>query len=145
MTTWHQIRRFGLALTVVLAASVWGTEAARADMTICNYSRGPVDVAIGYYDHDFDEWVSAGWYEVRAGKCDTLFVLHEFGPEEYVYVYAESQLGDGEWSGEYSMCIDYDAFEIYGWENCKARGYYSYGFVELDVRNASSFTYDLIE
>lgn len=145
MTTWHQLRRFGLALAVVLAASLWGAEAAKADFTVCNYSRAAADVAVGYYDYDYEDWVSIGWYPIKGGQCDTLFILHEYWKDEYIYVYAESAITDFVWEGEYYFCVEDDAFEIFGYENCKARGFYTYGFVELDVRNYDTFTYELLE
>ena len=110
------------AVALAAACSLWPA-AARADFRLCNNASTRVSVAIAYTDGR--AWVSEGWWNLKAGACETLLR----GPlaAQFYYVYAMDERG-GEWKGKAFMCTRDREFRIDGRENCLVRGYDRTGF-----------------
>jgi uncharacterized membrane protein len=131
------------ALIVALAATVLslaGT-AAHADFRLCNSTANRVSVAIAYTDGT--NWVSEGWWNLKASGCETLVR----GPlaAEYYYVYAMDERG-AEWKGKAFMCTRDHEFRISGRQDCFVRGFDRTGFFEVDTgKDAKNWTVQLTD
>ena len=91
---------------------------ARADFRLCNNTTARVSVALAYTNGS--NWVSEGWWNIKASNCETLLR----GPlaAQYYYIYAMDERG-GEWKGKAFMCTRDREFRIDGREDCFVRGY----------------------
>jgi uncharacterized membrane protein len=113
----------------------------RADFRVCNQTPSRVGIAIGYRDKE--GWLTEGWWNVLAGKCET--VLRGALAARYYYIYAIDYDQKGEWSGKSFMCTREKEFTIRGFDNCLARGYDRTGFFEIDSGEQKSWTVQLSE
>ena len=57
-------------LPLLLAPALLAAAPASADFRLCNMSENRVSVAIAYTDGA--NWVSEGWWNLKAGACDNL-------------------------------------------------------------------------
>ncbi len=130
------------ALTPLLAgAALMKGAPAHADFRLCNMSANRVSVSIAYTDGA--NWVSEGWWNLKAGVCDNLVR----GPlaAEYYYVYAMDERG-AEWKGKAFMCTADHEFRIVGRQDCFVRGFDRTGFFEVDTgRDARNWTVQLTD
>ncbi len=132
----------GAALSVgLLLGLVAAPSAARADFRLCNNTNARVSVALAYTNGA--NWVSEGWWNIKATACETLLR----GPlaAQYYYVYAMDERG-GEWKGKAFMCTRDREFRIDGREDCFVRGFDRSGFFEVDTgKDAKNWTVQLTD
>lgn len=124
--------RFVFAALLVVAC----TGPALADLSICNHAGHPAHVAIGRFNGT--DWMSEGWWDVGAGKCQAL--IKGALKARYYYLYT-SDGSSGYWPGEHAFCIGKgNAFQVYGRENCAGRGYDRKSFYQIDTEQKQDFT-----
>ena len=88
-------------------------------------------------------WVSEGWWNIKASNCETLLR----GPlaAQYYYIYAMDERG-GQWKGKAFMCTRDREFRIEGREDCFVRGFDRSGFFEVDTgKDAKNWTVQLTD
>jgi uncharacterized membrane protein len=127
---------FAAAVAAALAST-----AARADFRLCNNTAVRVSVSLAYTDGQ--KWLQEGWWNLKAGACETLLR----GPlaAEFYYIYAMDERG-GEWKGKTFMCTSNVEFKIAGRADCFARGYERTGFFEVDTgKDAKDWTVQLTD
>jgi uncharacterized membrane protein len=125
----------------VMVAGLVVAPAAHADFRMCNNTTARVSVALAYTNGA--SWVSEGWWNIKAGACETLLR----GPlaAQFYYVYAMDERG-GEWKGKAFMCTRDREFRIDGREDCFVRGYDRSGFFEVDTgKDAKNWTVQLTD
>ncbi len=106
----------------------------QAGLELCNETPHDLFAAIAY-EEDATGWTSRGWYHLKNGTCIKA-LKDQLAQEEY-FVYAESEIGDGEmmvWNGERVFCTNTIRFSIDGDQNCAVRGYDQRGFVEIEPK-----------
>jgi uncharacterized membrane protein len=128
---------FGCA-TATAALTAWP---AAADFRICNNTTSRVGVALGY--KDADGWTTEGWWNLKAGDCETL--VRGSLAARFYYVYAVDYDRGGEWSGQAFMCTRDKEFTIRGTQDCLARGFDRTGFFEIDTGEQPSWRVELTE
>lgn len=127
---------------VSLAAAlvvITGTGEAFASLQACNETKGPIAVAIA--NSDGENWISQGWWTIRAGACATVLG----GPLQARFYYLRAvdlELGGG-WGGDRYFCTTQRSFAITGREKCEERGYERTGFFEVDTQDAADYTHIL--
>ncbi len=130
---------FCAALAACAATLAFATPAA-ADFRLCNTTGSRVGVALGYKDGD--SWVTEGWWNIGANRCETL--LRGQLAARYYYIYGEDYDNKNEvWDGPALMCVRDQEFTIRGIDNCLARGYERKGFFEIDTGNNRAWTVQL--
>jgi uncharacterized membrane protein len=132
--------RSGLACAI-LGLGVVAASPARADFRLCNNTNARVSVALAYTNGS--NWVSEGWWNIKASVCEVLLR----GPlaAQYYYIYAMDERG-GEWKGKAFMCTRDHEFRIDGREDCFVRGYDRSGFFEVDTgKDAKNWTVQLTD
>ena len=128
------------ALAILAFACVASTS-ARADFRMCNLTHARVSVALSYTDGQ--QWVTEGWWNLKASDCDTL--LSGALAAQFYYVYAMDERG-GEWKGKAFMCTSDREFKIEGRQDCYLRGFDRTGFFEVDTgKNAKNWTVQLTD
>jgi uncharacterized membrane protein len=125
----------GIALAAFLAAMT----PARADLRVCNATSGRVGLAIGYLDGPV--WVTEGWFNLKANRCDT--IVRGRLSSRYFYVHAVDYDRGGDWSGPNILCTRDVEFSIRGPLDCYARGYERAGFIEVDTGQQADWTVEL--
>jgi uncharacterized membrane protein len=123
----------------VLCALFGLPDDARADFRVCNNTQSRVGIAAGY--HDGQGWVTEGWFNLRANRCDV--ILKGDLTASYYYVHAIDYDRGGEWGGTSIMCTREKEFTIKGNENCLARGFDRAGFFEINTGQQRSWTVEL--
>jgi uncharacterized membrane protein len=126
---------------LALAALLFGAVPAHADFRLCNSTINRVSVSIAYTDGT--NWISEGWWNLKASGCETLVR----GPlaAQYYYVYAMDERG-AEWKGKAFMCTRDHEYRISGRENCFVRGFDRTGFFEVDTgKDAKNWTVQLTD
>ncbi|WP_244613117.1 DUF1036 domain-containing protein [Methylosinus sp. Ce-a6] len=130
-----------IAPFVIVLCCLCAISAAKADFRLCNNTTNRVSVALAYTDGR--NWLSEGWWNLRASACETL--LRGQLAAQYYYVYAMDERG-GEWKGKAFMCTRDREFRIDGREDCFARGFDRTGFFEIDTgREAKNWTVQLTD
>ena len=131
-----------LPKTVLLAAAMaCAAASARADFRLCNNSGTRISVSVAYTDGA--EWVSEGWWNLKASACEVILR----GPlaAQFYYVYAMDERG-GEWKGRAFMCTKDHEFRISGRDDCFSRGFDRTGFFEIDTgKDAKNWTVQLTD
>lgn len=130
------IRLAGLVAAMLLLAAGATGQPAKADLKLCNMTPSRIGVAIGYKDDT--GWVSEGWWNVAAQKCEVMLKGELIA--RFYYVHAVDYDRGGEWSGKDFMCTDEKEFTIRGVHDCAKRGYTRTGFFEVDTREESDWT-----
>jgi uncharacterized membrane protein len=130
-----------VSIMLACALSALFARPATADFRLCNNTSGRVGVAVGYKDKD--GWLTEGWWNLTARKCESLLS----GPlsSRYYYIHAVDYDRGGIWSGQYLMCTRDKAFTIRGKEDCLARGHDRVGFLEIDTGEHADWTVQLTE
>ncbi len=134
-------RRKALAAAAALGMTASCAGTAHADLRICNTTSTRAGVAIGYQDNN--TWVTEGWFNIRAGSCET--ILKGKLNSRYYYVFAQDYDRGGEWSGPNYLCVRDNEFSIRGPQDCYARGYERAGFIEVDTGEQPDWTIELGE
>lgn len=117
------------------------TAPARADLRVCNRTKDPISIALGY--RATHGWQSEGWWVAGPDECATIFKGDL--TSRFYYVFAADDIGGGAWDGKFFMCTRDESFTIFGVEDCLARGYERTGFFEVDTKNRSDWTLELTE
>lgn len=101
----------GLSLAAGMLAAISAAEAFQRNVTFCNKTREPVDVAFGYDLTGTSETTSEGWRRVQNCACRNLFSKDVRATEFWVYVKkATGGLEDALTSGKGPLCIRARAF-----------------------------------
>jgi len=129
---------FALMIAVVTVVAAFP---AAADFRICNTTKGRVGIAIGY--KDAEGWATEGWWNLRAGDCETL--LRGTLAARFYYLYAVDYDHGGEWAGQAYMCTRDKEFTIRGTNDCLARGFDRTGFFEVDTGEQQTWTVQLTD
>ncbi|MEM1287232.1 MAG: DUF1036 domain-containing protein [Pseudomonadota bacterium] len=108
---------------------------------VCNETSSTVGVALGYDGRR--GWISEGWWNLPASRCETLRSGELVS--RYYYVYAIDYDRGGEWKGRHYMCTHARIFTIRGFEDCAQRDLETTGFFEVDTAGQSSWTVQLTE
>lgn len=111
-----------------------------ADLKICNETAIRATVAIGYAQDG--DWVSEGWWTVKAGDCRT--IIKGDLPKRYYYWRATTREGAFA-EGGFSFCTQSEPFTIEGDSDCEARGYETAFFREEDIGEARDHTITLAQ
>lgn len=127
------------ALMVLMLGAFGIVSPAKADLRICNTTSARVGVAIGYLDGPV--WVTEGWFNLRANRCET--VIRGRLASRYFYLHAVDYDRGGEWSGSNILCTRDVEFSIRGPLDCYARGFERAGFIEIDTGQQSDWTIEL--
>jgi uncharacterized membrane protein len=125
--------------TSLLIAS--STQAAYADLKLCNATSSRIGVAIGYQDPK--GWATEGWWNIASQTCETL-LKGKLGSRFY-YVHAVDYDRGGEWGGKNVMCTADKAFTIRGVDECPRRGFKGTGFFEVDTQDSKDWTIRLTD
>ncbi len=134
-------RALGLLAGVAIWMFALGTNAAFADLKLCNATSSRIGVAIGYQDPK--GWATEGWWNIASQTCETL-LKGKLGSRFY-YVHAVDYDRGGEWGGTYMMCTADKAFTIRGVEECPRRGFKLTGFFEVDTQDSRDWTIRLTD
>jgi uncharacterized membrane protein len=135
------IIRSSLFLALLIAPTLLLAAPARADLRVCNQTRNPINIALGYRAQS--GWLSEGWWLAGPNECASVF-LGDLNSRFY-YLFAADDVGGGAWDGNVFMCTRDEAFTISGVEDCLARSYERTGFFEVDTQNRSEWTIQLTE
>jgi uncharacterized membrane protein len=124
--------RFALAVLALVA----GTGPALADLSLCNHADRAARIALGRFNGT--DWMSEGWWAVPAGKCQVL--VKGKLKARYYYLYAADGSA-GSWPGTHSFCVGAgESFQVFGRDNCAARGYDHRDFYEIDTQDKLDYT-----
>ncbi|KUO67534.1 MAG: hypothetical protein APF80_03375 [Alphaproteobacteria bacterium BRH_c36] len=126
-----------LAAACSLAAAAGAPAPAHAEFKLCNDTASRIGVAIGYRDKDGAP-ASEGWWTIASQTCEVL--LRGGIPSRLIYVRAIDYDQGGGWSGTTQMCTRQDIFAVSGVRDCKANGYQSEGFMEVDTGGSKQWT-----
>ena len=133
--------RLLLAAAIVTLPFGFVATPALADLRVCNQTRNPVNIALGYRAER--GWQSEGWWSAGPDECATVY-LGDLNSRFY-YIYAADDVVGGAWDGTVFMCTRDQVFTIFGVEDCLARGYDRTGFFEVDTQNRTDWTLELTE
>jgi len=101
-----------------------------AELKLCNDTASRIGVAIGYRDKS-GEPATEGWWTIASQTCEVL--LRSEVPSRLIYVRAIDYDQGGSWTGSTQLCTRKDAFAVTGVRDCRANGYQSEGFMEVDT------------
>lgn len=130
-----------LVRVAIAVAATSHTQAAFADLKICNATSSRIGVAIGY--QDAKGWSTEGWWNVPSQTCETL--LKGAVPSRFIYVHAIDYDRSGEWAGTNFMCTTDKTFAIREVKDCQKRGFKRTGFFEVDTGDAKDWTIRLTD
>ncbi|MBU1212281.1 MAG: DUF1036 domain-containing protein [Alphaproteobacteria bacterium] len=130
------------SLSALLAAACFALAAAapapaHAELKLCNDTASRIGVAIGYRD-TAGEPASEGWWTIASQTCEVL--LRGGIPSRLIYVRAIDYDQGGGWSGTTQLCTRQEIFAVSGVRDCKASGYQSEGFMEVDTGGSKQWT-----
>jgi uncharacterized membrane protein len=131
--------RLGLVAAVGLMGVALAGTPAMADFQVCNKTKESVSVSVGY--RESGDWISEGWWNIDTGDCATVYAKKLSEVKYYIYGESENLI----WDGDYTFCVVDDEYTIVGDSDCKKRGYQPQGFMEVDVGDNTSFTFDLLD
>lgn len=110
-----------------------------AGLEICNDTEVRQSVALGYKKDG--QWISEGWYNFDPDQCRTLLSGDLKNRYYYVTATAKGWSFDDE---KIAFCVQNEAFDITGDEDCEARGYLKAHFRAIDTgKTAKTFRYAL--
>ncbi len=128
--------KFSLVLTLLLLSA----GPAGADFKVCNETDNRLGIALGYSGPK--GWASEGWWNVEPHKCTK--VMSGRLASRYFYVHViDYGKGRARWDGTHTLCTQRKLFTIKGTHDCKARGFESAGFFEIDTRDFPAWTVSL--
>ncbi|MDQ6434706.1 DUF1036 domain-containing protein [Mesorhizobium sp. LHD-90] len=131
-------RLAGLFLAALL--SLFMTDRARAEFTVCNQTLDVVNLAVGQEVREAADafWQTEGWWTVGANQC--VNVIRDELVNRYVYVYATDVFGQPLLNGSTSMCVGTRRFVIRGDKDCWVRGHKAAPFFEVDTQKTERWT-----
>jgi uncharacterized membrane protein len=126
----------GLIAVVMLLAGM--AAPAQAEFRVCNQTLSLFNLAIGYPIQD-ELFETEGWWTLAANSCTSL--IKEPLKASYYYLYGTDIYGEPAIVGSTEMCVAAkQQFIIPDQKDCWVRGYEQARFLEVDTRNASSWT-----
>lgn len=136
--------RLGAALWFVISTTlaIAAPQPAHAELKLCNDTASRVGVAIGYRDQ-LGEPASEGWWTIASQTCEVL--LRGNIPSRLIYVRAIDYDQGGGWTGNTQLCTRKEIFAVSGIRDCKANGYQSEGFMEVDTGGSKQWTIRLTD
>jgi uncharacterized membrane protein len=135
MRTRHARKTSGLVAALMLLA---GTPApADAEFRVCNQTLNLFNVAIGR-PVGGDLFETEGWWTLAANSCTS--PIKEPLESSYFYLYGTDIYGEPAIAGSTDMCVASRQFIITDQKDCWVRGYQQVRFLEVDTRNAPSWT-----
>ena len=125
----------GLLAALMLLA---GTPApAHAEFRVCNQTLNLFNVAIGRPIANA-QFETEGWWTLAANSCTSL--IKEPLEASYLYLYGTDIYGEAAIVGSTDMCVADKQFIITDQKDCWVQGYRRVGFLEVDTKNAPSWT-----
>lgn len=129
----------GLVMALILPAAM--PAPANAEFRVCNQTLNLFNVAIGRpVPNDFqgDLFETEGWWTLAANSCTSL--IKEPLESSYFYLYGTDIYGEPAIVGSTDMCVATRQFTITDQKDCWVRGYQRARFLEVDTKNAPSWT-----
>lgn len=117
-----------MRLALALLALAAGTNAAKAELQVCNASGVKRSLAIGYSDSG--TWTSEGWWNIEPGACAT--PIKDPLKQRYIY-WRATTAGQDFADDNVTFCVSDEPFTITGDTDCEARGYQTAGFRMVDT------------
>ena len=116
---------------------------AHAEFRVCNQTLNLYNVAIGYLVEDAqvtetEGWWTEGWWTLAANSCTS--PIKEPLESSYFYLYGTDIYGEPAIVGSTDMCVADKQFIITDQKDCWVQGYRRVGFLEVDTKNAPSWT-----
>ena len=130
----------GLVAALMLVAGTPGP--ASAEFRVCNQTLNLFNIAIGrpvtkdLFETDLFE--TEGWWTLAANSCTS--PIKEPLESSYFYLYGTDIYGEPAIVGSTDMCVADKQFTITDRKDCWVRGYRQVRFLEVDTKNAPSWT-----
>jgi uncharacterized membrane protein len=121
----------GLLLPACMAAP------AHAEFRVCNQTLNLYNVAIGR-PVGGDLFETEGWWTLAANSCTS--PIKEPLTWSFLYLYGTDIYGEPAIVGTTEMCVADKQFTIPDQKDCWVRGYRQVRFLEVNTRNADSWT-----
>jgi uncharacterized membrane protein len=135
MTARHARKTPGLVVGLMLLGAVPGS--ASAEFRVCNQTLNLFNIAIGRPVGN-DLFETEGWWTLAANSCTS--PIKEPLESSYVYLYGTDIYGEPAITGSTDMCVADKQFTIPDQKDCWVRGYRQARFLEVDTKNAPSWT-----
>lgn len=129
-----RLRWAGFAALAMLAAE---TPSAQAEFRVCNQTLNLFNVAIGY-PVEGDLFRTEGWWTLAANSCTS--PIKERLEFSYYYIYGTDIYGEPAIVGTTEMCVAAKQFTIADRKDCWVRGFQQVPFLEVNTKNAESWT-----
>jgi len=132
----------GAGIVVLFSMLFGAASVCRGDgLELCN--RAPQEIwAAAAYLLD-GNWSSEGWWHLKPGACTQVLSGDLQTGNQFYYVYAENTAQQTFWRGEHFFCVDNSkAFNVQGYQDCFRRGYAQRGFTQVDIQDATAFTWE---
>ena len=131
----------GLGSVLVLVAGMGAP--AQAEFRVCNQTLNLFNISVGYLVEEAqvaeeEGWWTEGWWTLAANSCTT--PIKKELVSKFYYLYGTDIYGEAAIVGATDMCVGAKQFEIRGIEDCWVRGFEQVRFLEVDTRNAPSWT-----
>lgn len=135
MRTRHARKTLGLVVGLMLLGGAPGP--ANAEFRVCNQTLNLFNVAIGR-PIGGDLFETEGWWTLAANSCTS--PIKEPLESSYVYLYGTDIYGEPAIVGSTAMCVTDKQFSLRDQKDCWVQGYRQVRFLEVDTRNAPSWT-----
>jgi uncharacterized membrane protein len=124
-------------LVAGLAALAGPAPPAYAEFRVCNQTLNLYNIALGR-PADNDLFETEGWWTLAANSCTSL--IKEPLESSFFYIYGTDIYGEPAIVGSTDMCVGAKQFIILDRKDCWVRGYRQVPFLEVNTKNASSWT-----
>ena len=135
MRRWHARKTPGLLMGLMLLS--WTPGPASAEFRVCNQTLNLFNVAIGRPVGN-NLFETEGWWTLAANSCTS--PIKEPLEASYVYLYGTDIYGEPAIVGSTEMCVSDKQFTIPDQKDCWVRGFRQVRFLEVDTKNATSWT-----
>ena len=131
----------GLGATLILLAGMGSP--AEAQLRVCNQTLNLYNISVGYLVEEAQVaeqvgWWTEGWWTLAANSCTT--PVKKKLKSQFYYLYGTDIYGEAAITGATAMCVSVKQFVIRGIEDCWVRGFEQVRFLEVDTRNAETWT-----
>lgn len=110
---------------------------AAAEFRVCNQTLNLFNIAVGRPIPN-DLFETEGWWTLAANSCTTL--IKEPLESSFFYIYGTDIYGEPAIVGSTDMCVGAKRFVIRDRKDCWVRGFRQVPFLEVDTKNAASWT-----
>ncbi len=130
-----------LLMALVLPACM--ASPAHGEFRVCNQTLNLFNVAVGYLVEEAqvaesEGWWTEGWWTLAANSCTS--PIKKKLQSKFFYLYGTDIYGEPAIVGKTAMCVSAKQFIIRGIEDCWVRGFEQVWFLEVDTKNAPSWT-----